>query len=315
LSPGWAAFLQAVVDAGLQIDGTWPVRTELANRMIASGTNALAASVVLVCRKRAVDAPSIGRRDFLRELKPVMAQAIVDHQNAGIPLPDRRQAAIGPGIGVFSKYSLVREADDKAMRVSTALALINKEIDSYLGAGTQDTDAETRFALQWFEQHGYKQLDAGAGAAIAQLQGFNLSEARMNASGVFRAKGGNAKLLTREEMHEAALAKYRSPWRPLVDDNLTVWELAQHMARALIAADGGVDASGRLLAEARVHASDVQLVAERMFELATSKSLNEEARVWSQLQGSWAEIESAADRAAEEGFGAPSEQADMFESE
>ena len=96
------------------------MRTELSNRMIASGSNALAASVVLVCRKRSPDASTIGRRDFLRELKPVMARAILDHQKAGVPLPDRRQAAIGPGIGVFSKYAMVREADDSAMRVATA---------------------------------------------------------------------------------------------------------------------------------------------------------------------------------------------------
>jgi putative DNA methylase len=306
ISPGWAAFLQAVVDAGLQVDGTWPIRSEFSGRLISLGTNALAASVVLVCRKRSANAASSNRREFLRELKPVMERAIRDHQKAGIPLPDRRQAAIGPGIGVFSKYAIVREADDSAMRVGTALALINKEIDALLAEGTEDLDAETRFALEWYQMHGYSDRTGCAGDAIAQLQAFNLAEARINASGIFRAKGGDAKLLSRDEMHDAVLHRYGTPWRPSIDDSFTVWELAQHMARILGARDGGIDAAGRLLAERRSAATDVLLIAERMFELATARGDNDEALVWNELQTSWPEIESAADRAEEQGFrGAP----------
>lgn len=308
VSPGWSAFLQAVVDAGLQVDGTWPMRTELSRRMIASGTNALAASVVLVCRKRPEDAATIGRREFLRELKPVMDRAILDHQKAGIPLPDRRQAAIGPGIGVFSKYAMVREADDSPMRVATALAIINKEIDALLAEGTEDLDAETRFALEWYAMHGHRTIKGGAGDAIATLQAFNLSEARINASGLFLAKGGDAKLLTRDEMHEAELARYGQPWRASIDDTFTVWELAQHMARTLNAQDGGLDATGRLLAERRTNSADVLLIAERMFELATTRGENDEALVWNDLQTSWPEIENAADRAEASGITAAPEQ-------
>ena len=308
VSPGWAAFLQAVVDAGLQVDGTWPMRTELSNRMIASGSNALAASVVLVCRKRGEDARPIGRREFLRELKPVMADAILAHQKAGIPLPDRRQAAIGPGIGVFSKYSLVREADDSPMRVATALALINKEVDALLSEGTEDLDAETRFALEWYQMHGYGARKGGSGDAIAQLLAFNLSEARINASGIFRARGGDAKLLTREEMRAVVLERYGKPWRPSLDDAFTVWELAQHMVRTLRAQDGGLDAAGRLLAERRECVGDVLLLAERLFELATTRGENDEALAWNELQTSWPEIENAADRAYEGGVGRSPEQ-------
>jgi len=301
MSPGWVAFLQAVIDTGLQIDGTWPIRSEFSGRLIASGTNALAASVVLVCRKRSENAPTTGRREFLRELKPVMESAIRDHQKAGIPLPDRRQAAIGPGIGVFSRYGLVREANDSPMRVAIALALINKEIDSLLAEGTEELDAETRFALEWYQMQGFFLKIGGSGDAIAQLQAFNLSEARINASGIFRAKGGDAKLLTRDEMHAAVLDRFGHSWRPSIDDSFTVWELAQHMARTLNARDGGIDAAGRLLAERRSSASDVLLLAERLFELATARSENEEALVWNELQTSWPEIESAADRAEEAG--------------
>jgi putative DNA methylase len=298
LSPGWAAFLQAVVDSGLQVDATWPIHTEASNRSIGNNANALASSVVLVCRARPEDARTVSRRDFLRELKPVMKQAIEDHQKAGVPLPDRRQAAIGPGIGIFSKYAAVREADDSEMSVATALALINREIDEALSEGTEALDPETRFALEWYEINGYKFVEKGAGAAISQLMGFNLSEGRMNASGLFRSRGGDAKLLTRAEMHEAD-----PKWSPSRDGIFTVWEMAQHLARVFHAEDGGIDKAGRILAENRRSAPDVLLVAERLFEIATRKGDNEEALVWNQLETAWPEIERAADRAEGAGIG------------
>lgn len=304
LSPGWAAFLQAVVDAGLQIDGTWPIRTELSNRMIASGTNALAASVVLVCRPRAATAGAINRRDFLRELRPAMQQAILDHQKAGIPLPDRRQAAIGPGIGVFSKYAMIRESDDSPMSVATALALINREIDAILTEGTEDLDAETRFALEWYQQFGYGFQKGRAGDAIQQLQGFNLDINSLNASGLFHARQGDAKLLSRGEMEDG--------WTPSKDATFTLWEMAQHLARALTAEDGGLAKCGQLLAEKPTAAADVLLIAERMFEMATTRGENDEALVWNQLQTSWPGIETAADEANERGYSPAPEQSNLF---
>jgi putative DNA methylase len=307
LSPGWAAFLQAVVNSGLQVDGTWPVRSEFSGRLIAAGTNALASSVVLVCRARPEHARTISRRDFLRELKPTMKQAIEDHQKAGVPLPDRRQAAIGPGIGVFSKYAAVREADDSEMSVASALALINREIDEALSEGTEALDPESRFALEWFAINGYKLVSGGAGTAISMLQGFNLAEGRMNASGLFRSRGGNAKLLTRAEMHEAD-----PKWRPSSDGIFTVWEMAQHLARVFHAEDGGTDRAGRILAENRRSGPDVLLVAERLFEIATAKGDNDEALIWNQLQTAWPEIERAADRAEEVGVGPELVQGDLL---
>jgi putative DNA methylase len=274
------------------------VRTESSGRIIANGTNALASSVVLVCRARADDARTISRRDFLRELKPVMKQAIEDHQKAGVPLPDRRQAAIGPGIGIFSKYAAVREADDSEMSVAAALALINREIDEALSEGTEALDPESRFALEWSQINGYKQVSGGAGTAISMLQVFNLAEGRMNASGLFRSRGGDAKLLTRAEMLEAD-----PKWRPSSDGIFTVWEMAQHLARVFHAEDGGIDKAGRILAENRRSGPDVLLVAERLFEVATAKGDNDEALIWNQLQTAWPEIERADDRAEEAGVG------------
>jgi putative DNA methylase len=304
VSPGWATFLQAIVDAALLVDGTWPIRTEMATRQIAGGTNALASSVVLVCRPRPSTAGAINRRDFLRELRPAMQQAILDHQKAGVPLPDRRQAAIGPGIGVFSKYAMVRESDDSPMSVATALALINREIDAILAEGTEDLDAETRFALEWYQQFGYGQQRGKAGDAIQQLQGFNLDINSINASGLFRAEHGDAKLLSRGEMEDG--------WTPSKDATFTLWEMAQHLARALTAEDGGLAKCGQLLAEKPTAAADVLLIAERMFEMATTRGENDEALVWNQLQTSWPGIETAADEANERGYSPAPEQTNLI---
>jgi putative DNA methylase len=260
--------------------------------MIASGTNALASSVVLVCRARPKDAKTVSRREFLCEMEAALEKAVRDQQVSGVPLPDRRQAAIGPGIGVFSRYARVREVDDTEMSVATALALINAAYDKIMGTGTETLDPETRFALEWYEMNGYRLVPGGAGTAIGQLMGFNLAEARMNASGLFRARRGDAKLFTRAEMHEAD-----PNWSPARDSSFTVWEMAQHLARVFHAKGGGTDETGRLLAQSRSSAPDVLMVAERLFEIATSKGDNDEALVWNQLETGWPEIERAADRA------------------
>ena len=294
LSPGWAAFLSAVIRSGLCVDGTWPVRSELSNRMIASGTNALASSVVLVCRKREENAHIVPRRDFLRELKITMRDAI-ESQAEVIPLPDRRQAAIGPGIGVFSKYRAVREPDDSEMTVATALTLINREVDAILAEGTEALDLETRFALEWYGQHAFAEVKGGAGQAIAQLNGFNLSEAAINRSGIGRIRGGDAKLLTREEMAAAHRERHGKDWHPHDDDTPTAWEMAQHLARVLNAEDGGIDAAGRLLAAKPDAASDVLLVAERLFDMESRRN-PQEALVWNELQQAFPEIRDAAER-------------------
>ena len=153
-STGWATFLQAVIEAGYAVVGTWPMRTEMANRMIASGTNALANSVVLVCRKKEATAEVITRAEFIRALKRELPPAIAELQAANIAPADMPQSAIGPGMGVFSRYKAVLEADDSPMTVKTALQLINRELDEYLGGIQGEFDADTRFAITWFEQNG-----------------------------------------------------------------------------------------------------------------------------------------------------------------
>ena len=153
-STGWVTFLQAVLDAGYAVVGTWPIRTEMRTRMGAMDSNALANSVVLVCRKRDENAEVISRAEFIRALKRELPPAIAELQAANIAPADMPQSAIGPGMGVFSRCKAVLEADDSPMTVKTALQLINRELDEYLGGVQGEFDPETRFAVTWFEQHG-----------------------------------------------------------------------------------------------------------------------------------------------------------------
>ena len=170
-STGWATFLQAVISAGYAVVGTWPVRTERAARTIASGTNALANSVVLVCRKREDSAEVMGRAEFIRALKRELPTAIAEFQVANIAPADMPQSAIGPGMGVFSRCKAVLEADDSPMTVKTALQLINRELDEYLGGIQGEFDPDTRFAITWFEQNGMEAGDYGAANSIATARG------------------------------------------------------------------------------------------------------------------------------------------------
>ena len=179
-----------------------------------------------------------------------------------------------------------------------------KEIDAILAEGTEDLDAETRFALEWYQQFGYGLQKGKAGDAIQQLQGFNLDINSINASGLFRAQHGDAKLLSRGEMEDG--------WTPSKDATFTLWEMAQHLARALTAEDGGLAKCGQMLAEKPTAAADVLLIAERMFETATARGENDEALVWNQLQTIWPGIETAADEASERGYSPTPEQADLL---
>jgi putative DNA methylase len=220
-STGWATFLQAVVEAGYAVVGTWPMRTEMANRMIASGTNALANSVVLVCRKKAASAEVVTRAEFIRSLKRELPPAIAELQAVNIAPADMPQSAIGPGMGVFSRYKNVLEADDSPMAVKTALQLINTELDEYLGGIQGEFDPDTRFAISWFEQHGMKAGDYGAADNLARARGISVDSVKH--AGIVESAAGKVRLLSREELDEE--------WEPGEDDHLTIWECLQHLVR------------------------------------------------------------------------------------
>jgi len=238
-SAGWASFLQAIIGAGLAVDGTWPLRTEMANRMIGRGANALASSIVLVCRKRTAAAEVITRADFVRRLKSEMPAAIDDIRKAGVGPVDMQQSVIGPGMGVFSRYAKVLEDDDSAMPVKTALSLINRvweEIENELDTAF---DAPTQVALAWFATYGFDAKPSGDLITLANAK--NVPLGALFSAGVFQDLRGRAALMPRGELPQN--------WMPAADTTLTVWECVQHTARVLNAADGGGESASKLVAQ------------------------------------------------------------------
>jgi putative DNA methylase len=279
-SAGWSSFLQAIVDSGLVVDGTWPMRTELVGNL-KKGVNALASSIVLVCRKRGVDAPSITRADFMRLLKKELPNAIDDIRKAGVGPVDMQQSVIGPGMGVFSRHTRVLEDDDSAMPVKTALTLINRvweEIDQEVEASL---DPETQVALAWFGSYGFEARSSGELITLANAK--NISSDALFASGVFQDLRGKTALRKREDLP--------IDWTPKKDKTLTVWECVQHTARVLNAKDGGGPAAAKLVAEMGGRAADARTLAYRLFEIATQKGWSAEARVYNELAQEWPKLE------------------------
>ena len=220
---GWDTFLQAVVDAGLQIGGTWPVRTENRSRLVAQGTNALASSIVLACRPRPASATSTTRGEFITALRQELPDAVRLLQSGDIRPVDMAQSTIGPGIKVFSRYSQVMEADGSSMPVSAALAIINDVLGEVLDGAEADLDADTRFALTWFTEHGYDPGPSGDADSVARAK--NTSLAGIEASGVGEARAGKFRLYERSELDP--------DWSPAEDSRLTVWEATQYLAATL----------------------------------------------------------------------------------
>lgn len=283
-SAGWASFLQAVVDASLIVDGTWPVRTELANRMIGKDANALASSIVLVCRKRPAEASTIPRGDFIRLLKKELPAAIEDIRKAGVGPVDMQQSVIGPGMGVFSRHAKILEDDDSAMSVKTALALINRvweEIENELDAAF---DAETQVALVWYASYGFDPRPSGDLIMLCTAK--NTSDRALFHSEVFEDRKGKAALTARENLP--------ADWNPAKDSHLTVWECVQHVARTLRADNGGEDDAARLVAGMGPKSADARKLAYRLFEIATQKGWSAEALVYNELAEIWPKLEDKA---------------------
>ena len=283
-SAGWSSFLQAVVDAGLVVDGTWPMRTESAGRLIGRGTNALASSIVLVCRKRAQDAATTTRSDFLRQLRRELPEAIEAIRAAGVGPVDMQQSVIGPGMGVFSRHARVLEDDDSPMPVKTALALINRvweEIEQDLDAAF---DAATQVALAWYATYGFDPRPSGEAIVLAQAKNTALNT--LFDSGVFQNMHGRVALTERERLPE--------DWTPEGDKSLTVWECVQHTARVLMAKDGGAEAAAKLVAGMGPSGDQARALAYRLFEIATNKGWSQEALVYNELAQEWPRLQDAA---------------------
>ncbi|WP_418643617.1 DUF1156 domain-containing protein [Stutzerimonas kunmingensis] len=278
-STGWETFLAAVLKAGFALTGTWPMRTEREGRTISSGTNTLASSIVLVCRPRAIDAPTVSRRDFIRELNATLPDALADMTRGGINSPvapvDLSQAIIGPGMEVFSKYSAVMEANGKPMSVRTALQLINRFI------GEDDFDHDTQFCLAWFEQHGWAEGKYGDADVLARAKGTSVGG--LIEAGVVESAGGDLRLLKWAEMPR--------DWSPENDSRLAVWEGLHQLIRALN--QDGESAAGALLARMPDKTASLNSLMYRLYTLCERQGWAEEARAYNELQGAWAGIEQA----------------------
>lgn len=289
VSPGWATFLGAVNEAGLQLTGTWPLRTENSSRMIGQGTNSLASSVVLVCRKRAADVPPISRREFIRELNGVLPEALDEmtkgsgEERSPVAPVDLSQAIIGPGMAVFSKYSAVLEADGSPMSVKTALQLINRFL-----AG-DDFDLDTQFCLQWFEQFGWEVGVYGVADDLARAK--SISVAGLSEAGVLESGGSKVRLLKWSD--------YPADWDPSKDQRKPVWESLHQLIRAH--RQGGDTEAGKLLAHLKPQAEAIRQLAYRLYTLCERQRRAEDARAYNELITSWSAIESAsADHATRE---------------
>jgi putative DNA methylase len=278
---GWVTFLEAVLCAGFALTGTWPMRTELGNRMRSSESNALASSIIMVCRKRPADAATISRREFQRELNLVLPEAL-DEMTKGsgddrspVAPVDLSQAIIGPGMAVFSKYAAVLEADGSPMKVKTALQLINRFL------AEDDFDHDTQFCLHWFDQNGWGEGAYGEADVLARAKA--TSVAGLDEAGVVKSGAGKVRLLRPNE--------YPSDWDPKTDRRTPIWEALHQLIRSL--REKGESGAGQILAALRPKSEAIRQLAYRLYTLCERRGQADDARAYNELVTTWSAIETA----------------------
>jgi len=276
-STGWETFLDAVIRAGFAVTGTWPMRTEQ-SAALKSKINALASSIILVCRKRATDAVSATRREFVTALKAELPVALVHLQRGNIAPVDLAQAAIGPGMAVYTRYARVLDAAGKPLSVREALALINQTLDEALAEQEGDFDADTRWALAWFEQSGFAEGEYGVAETLSKAK--NTSVAGMVEAGILKSKGGKVQLLKPNEL--------QIDWDPTTDKRLTAWEAVHHLVQVLEA--DGEAAAAKLAGKLGSQAEISRELAYRLYTVCERKKRAAEALSYNGLVQSWPEI-------------------------
>lgn len=281
-STGWETFLQGLADAGWQVDGTWPMRTERSVRTRSLGSNALASSIILVCRVRPKDAGVASRRDFLATMKRELPEALRNLQKGNIAPVDLAQAAIGPGMAVFSRYARVLEADGSPMSVRTALSLINQSLDEVLAEQEGEFDADTRWALAWFDQNGFNEGAYGVAETLCTAK--NTSVSGMVEAGILAAKSGKVRLLKKEELD--------TDWDPATDERLTVWEATHHLIRSL---DKGEQVAAALLKKLGALAEVARDLSYRLYTVCERRKWSQDAIGYNALVLSWPDLKRLAD--------------------
>jgi putative DNA methylase len=298
-STGWETFLDAVIRAGLTVSGTWPVRTEQPKGLRAFEQNALASSIVLVCRSGAANVATATRREFVAALKAELPTALALLQRSNIAPVDLAQAAIGPGMAIYTRYERVLDAEGKPLQVREALALINQTLDEVLAEQEGDFDPDSRWALAWFEQSGFAEGDYGVAETLSKAK--NTSVRGMVDAGVVESKRGKVRLLRPDELP--------ADWDPATEGRLTVWEMVHHLIRALEA--GGESAAAALVAKLGSRAEIVRELAYRLYTLSERKKRPQEALRYNALVQSWPEIS----RLAKESGTGRAQQTTMFAQE
>jgi putative DNA methylase len=288
-STGWEGVLQALVDSDWTITGTWPIRTEHPNRPRGIGANALASSVVLVCRRRAPSATPITRGELRRMLRTELPGALRVLQRGNIAPVDMAQASIGPAMAIFSRYAQVLEADGSTMRVRAALQLVNEVLDEHLTAAEGEFDADSRFAITWYEEYGWDPGPFGRAEDLARAR--NVSVNGVVEAGICHSGAGKVRILKRPEMRPL-------DYDPMADERPTVWEFTQHMIRVLD--DDGEEAAARLLKKLGPAAEATRELAYRLYATCEKKKWAEDARSYNGLILAWPELEKLAAKVGDE---------------
>ena len=277
-STGWETMLEGLLDAGVTITGTWPIRTEQPGGLREVGRAALASSIVLVCRRRSPDAPLTTRRDFLADLHAELPEALRHLQQGNIAPVDLAQASIGPGMAIFSRYSRIVEADGSTMKVRDALTAINQALDVVLAEQEADFDKDTRWAVAWHTEFGFSEGSAGVAETLSKAK--NTSIGGLVRAGVLHQQGNSCRLLSRDELDD--------DWNPAGDDRLTVWEVVQYLIRELEA--GGEHAAADLLRQVGGFAEPARELAYRLYHTCERKNWSSDALAYNSLVSAWPEL-------------------------
>ena len=285
-STGWETFLDAVIQSGLGITGTWPIRSEKRGRVIGIGTNALASSIVLVCRRRPEDARVATRSEFLAALRGELPKALRLLQTGNVAPVDLAQAAIGPGMAAYTRYARVLDAEGKAVSVRDALALINQILDEVLAEQEGDLDADSRWALEWFDQFGFEHGDYGVAETLSKAK--NTSVAGLKEAGILEFGRGKVWLLKPSDLDPE--------WDPESDLRLTVWEMVHHLVRVLEIE--GEEGAKEVLRKLGSQAEAARELCYRLYTLCERKKRASDALAYNSLVQSWPEIKRLADESA-----------------
>jgi putative DNA methylase len=281
-STGWETMLEGLLKAGFQVTGTWPIRSEATNRPIADGTNALASSIVLACRPRAESAVITTEMDLQQALRAELPTALRTMQQESIAPVDLAQAAIGPGMAIYSRYAKVLGPDGKPVPVRKALEMINRVLDEVLSEQEGEFDSDTRFALAWFQQFGMRSGTFGTADVLSRAM--NIGVTGMENAGILEAKAGTVRLLKWEELPE--------DWDPDKDRRLTVWEMTHHLIRLMYKESDA--AAARLLSKLGDDAEKARDLAYRLYQICERSKWSQEAQPYNALVVAWPNLTSEA---------------------